>query len=88
MKKMITNTRKALAVLLVIMLPGYCMAQATDTLPESAYTFQPPKHIINLYNGPLPYIVFGVVIALLAYGCYRYWRDNVSDDITHTPHHQ
>lgn len=34
--------------------------------------------IHSMYNGPLPYIVFGVVIALILYVGYRYLHDGSS----------
>ena len=55
----------------------------TDTLPESAYHIEIPKHVVNIYSDFVPYILFGIVIALMLYVSYRYWHDNL-----HTPHHQ
>ncbi|MFI5196294.1 MAG: hypothetical protein ACHQD8_04330, partial [Chitinophagales bacterium] len=58
----------------------------TDTLSSSDYQYQMPKHLDPLYNGPLRYIIFGVVVALILYVSYRYFEANrVGKDIFHEP---
>ncbi len=54
-----------LAALACISTSGTCMAASASLLRVS-----------SPYNGPLPYIVFGVIIALMIYVGYRYIHDN------------
>lgn len=54
----------------------------------SIYDVEDKKVVFNVYSKSFPIIVFGVVAIILGYLGYRYWKDNMADDSTHTPHHQ
>ena len=88
MKKIINRIRYKFTFLCFCLVAGiYAYAQDNaDTLSSSDYHAPTPKHLDPLYNGPLRYIIFGVVIALILFVSYRYWSDNrVVKDISHNP---
>ena len=60
------------------------LAQDAGSIYDYRTTGRPQG--FNEFTGPFPYVVFGVVITLLGYMGYRYWKDEMSDD--HMPHHQ
>lgn len=90
MKKIIKASIYTFTSLCIIMLSSmYAIAQdaVQDTLPESAYNMQVPKRVVNVYSDFVPYVLFGIVLAGMAYLSYRLWADNrpAHDDFTN--HH-
>lgn len=86
MKKVLINIRYKFSFLFFCLLAGiYAYAQDnTDTLSSADYHVQAPDHLDPFYNGPLRYIIFGVVLALILFVTYRYWSDNrAGKDIWH-----
>ena len=86
MKNIINKLRYKFSFLLFLILSGiYAYAQDnTDTLTSADYHVQVPKHMDPIYNGPLRYIIFGVVLVLILYVSYRYYSDNkAGKDILH-----
>lgn len=91
MKNAIKSIRCIFTLICICLFAGnYTFAQETanDTLPESAYQMNVPKHVVNVYSDFVPYVLFGIIIALILYVSYRYWHDNRNSRINHTPHHQ
>jgi hypothetical protein len=88
MKKIIRNIRYKLLFLGLCLFTGvYAFAQEnTDTLTSADYHVTMPKHLDPFYNGPLRFILMGVVIALILYISYRYYEANrIGKDIFHDP---
>ncbi|MCW3121090.1 MAG: hypothetical protein JWQ38_582 [Flavipsychrobacter sp.] len=50
------------------------------------YKVKSHGHGLSLYGSPLSYVIFGTVIAFLAFMGYMYWKNEMSDD--HMHHHQ
>jgi hypothetical protein len=91
MKNAKKKIRFIFMLLCAYVLPGiysytYGQEAVTDTLPESAYQIDVPKHVVNVYSSFVPYVLFGIVIALILYVSFRYWNDNRPHDHL-TPHH-
>jgi hypothetical protein len=88
MKKTMACFRNRFLLLALALLPAiYSFAQ--DDQSGSIYDVKQSRHHLEMYSGFFPYVVFGVVVALLGYVSYRYWHDNQTDDHTgHEPHHQ
>lgn len=86
-----TITKKvgcALALLFMGLFTGInAIAQeATDTLTSADYHITPPAHYNYMYNGPLRFIVMGIVIAVILGVTYHYWKQaSEGKDIWHDP---
>jgi hypothetical protein len=88
MKKTWNVIRSKFALLTLLMLATFS-SFAQDGSGSVYDVKQFSKHHVELYSGFLPYVVFGVVLVILGYVSYRYWRDNQEDDgASHEPHHQ
>ncbi len=85
MKRIMIDLRHKMALLLLMMITGgVAAAQNTgDNLSDYA---QPPKTFWSMYDSPLPYIIYGVIMLGMAYVLYRFWHDNRHHD--DVPHHQ
>jgi len=57
-----------------------------DTLPESAYNLQIPKHVVNIYSNFVPYVLFSIILLAMSYIGYRYWADNRPDHDGYSHH--
>ena len=78
MKKAIMKFRGTFLLLMLGLLTGVqAIAKGKDVYDPYTGTSE-PKNANILYNGAVPYIVFGVVILFLGYVGYRYWHDNRS----------
>jgi hypothetical protein len=93
MRNVIKSIRYIFTLLFLYLLAGisytYSQEAVTDTLPESAYKIDVPKHVVNIYSNFVPYVLFGIVIALILYVSFRYWNDNRPHPHNHyhTPQH-
>lgn len=63
-----------LFVLLAMLSSVYSFAESDDI-----YDHTSSGHAANIYNGLVPYIVFGAVVLFLGYIGYRYWHDNAKE---------
>ncbi len=90
-KKSIQFISTLIFVYLFTGLSSYIYGQeaVTDTLPESAYKIDLPKHVVNVYSNFVPYVLFGIVGALILYVSFRYWNDNrPHKHLPHSPQHE
>jgi hypothetical protein len=79
MKKSIRKIINAAILFWAAMLGSiYSFAQVASDEPTSIYDDKSGGKSV-MYNGILPYVIFGAVIVLLGYLGYRYWHDNAQE---------
>ncbi len=79
MKKMIVTMQMILLSAYLLMIPLYTFAQSADGGNDPAVSGIPRGHMHSFYGGPMPYIILGAVMVLLAYIGYRYYADHSVD---------
>ncbi len=89
MKKLIVIAGGRVAMWCIASFSSFSLL-AQDVALEPAEVQNDVRHRfgVYVYSGYFPYVIFGIVIAMMLWVGYRYWRDNADDDYGQEPHHQ